>query len=246
MSTQTDFRAALLDAAQPVPEGLLDGQGRPAGRRFAVYRNNVAVSLAEALETAFPAVAKLIGAENFGTAAGMFLRQTQPASPLMMHYGAGFPEFLASLEPLKSIGYLADVARLEIALRHSYHEADAPPLDPSRLQTLSEDDLMSARLVLAPSVRMLRSRWPVLAVYHFTMTEGSPKPEATAQDVLICRPDYDPTPVLLPPGGADFVDALDRKRPFGEALAAAGEGFDLGPTLSVLLSGGALTDIILT
>ncbi len=245
MTTQSDFRAALLDAALPVPPGLLDGQGQPAGRRYAVYRNNVAVSLAEALETAFPAVSKLIGAENFAKAAGLFLRQEPPSSPLMMHYGAGFPEFLARLEPLQSIGYLADVARLEQAMRQSYHAADASILDPARLQTLSEEQLMSARLILAPSVRLLRSPWPVLAVYNFTMNDG-PQPDAVAQDVLVTRSDYDPVPHLLPSGGADFVSALQMNQPFSDAMAAAGTDFDLGPTLSVLLSTGALSDINLT
>ncbi|MBO9467484.1 putative DNA-binding domain-containing protein [Tropicibacter sp. R15_0] len=243
MVTQTEFEAALLDAERPVPEGLVDGQGAPAGRRYAVYRNNVAVSLSEALETAFPAVAKLIGPENFAKAAGMYLRREQPRSPLMMFYGAGFPEFLASLEPLKPIGYLSDVARVEMALRESYHAADASVLDPAVFQGLEEEDLMASRLGIAPSVRIIRSPWPVLSVYNFTMIEGSPQPQPTAEDVLVARPDYDPTPYLLPKGGADFVQALQQDQSFGDALGAAGDDFDLGATLALLLQGGALTDL---
>ena len=60
--TQTEFRSAILDPDVARPAGLVDGQGRAAGRRFDVYRNNVAVSLSEALETAFPVIAKLVGA----------------------------------------------------------------------------------------------------------------------------------------------------------------------------------------
>ena len=95
--TQELFRARLLDAAHPVPAGLIDGAGRPAGRRYAVYRNNVAVSLRTALETGFPAVKSLLGDEAFAYAAGRFLRQAPPRSPLLMRYGDGFPEFLGVL-----------------------------------------------------------------------------------------------------------------------------------------------------
>ncbi|PYG28278.1 DNA-binding domain-containing protein [Pelagimonas varians] len=246
MTTQTDFRTALLDASYPVPAGLVDGRGQAAGRRYDVYRNNVAVSLQDALETAFPAIASLLGPDNFAMAAGLYLRQHQPGSPLMMHYGASFPAFLTTLEPLKSIGYLADVAHLEVAVRQSYHAADAPVFDPARLQGLDEDALMSAHLILAPSARLLRSPWPVLSVYSFTMVPGSPKPSAIAEDVLIARAEYDPTQHLLPQGGADFIAALQQNQPFGAALNAAGDSFDLGPTLSVLLQSGALTDIVLT
>jgi hypothetical protein len=44
MTGQTGFATALLDPARPAPEGLVNPFGGPAGKRFDVYRNNVAVS----------------------------------------------------------------------------------------------------------------------------------------------------------------------------------------------------------
>ena len=241
---ETGFRSALLRGDAPVPEGLTDGAGRPAGRRYDVYRNNVAVALREALETGFPAVARLIGPENFARAAGMFLRSHPPTSPVMMEYGAGFPEFLEGIEALRGIGYLGDVARLELALRQSYHAADAPALDATRLAGMDEVALMGARLVPAPALRLLCSSWPLLSIYRFTMETGRPKPPARAEAVVITRPDFDPVPHLLPPGGAGFLAALTRGETFGAAVEAAGPGFDLSATLSLLLRQGAFSDLL--
>ncbi len=241
--SQSAFRAALLDASRDVPDGLRDGQGQPAGRRYAVYRNNVAVSLREALETGFPAVAKLLGAENFAHLAGAYLRADPPGSPVMMHYGAGFPAFLAAQEALGKLGYLADVARLELAMRRAYHAGDAPRLDPARLQGLDEAVLLAARLTLAPHVVLLRSPWPVLSVWRYTTLADQPKPQARAEDVMIVRPEYDPEPHLLPPGAFAFLSALQADESFGDALEAAGDGFDLPALLGLLLQTGALCDI---
>ena len=242
---QATFRESVLDPDVPRPKGLSDGEGSPAGRRFDVYRNNVAVSLTEALEAAFPVIRKLVGDANFKLLAGNFLRRHPPSSPLMMYYGLEMPAFVADFEPTKSLGYLPDVARLELALRESYHSADATPVDPARLQALDAETLMAARISLAPSVRLIRSRWPIHAIWRFNM-DGGPKPLATADDVLVVRPDLDPEPTLLPPGGGAFVSALLNRAPLGDAFEAASnevEGFDLSQTLALLIGANTITDL---
>ena len=243
--TQSEFRAALLDGAQDRPLGLTDAQNRAAGRRFDVYRNNVAVSLTEALETGFPAIAKLLGGENFKAIAGMFLRQYPPGSPLMMHYGAEFPDFLSGLEQLGHLGYLGDVARLELALRRAYHAADAPPIAPEALAEIPPMDLADVRLQFAPAVELLCSPWPVHAIWAFNMAKG-PKPQAIAQDVLVLRPEFDPEPHALAPGARTCVLALMRGETLGVAAelgAEASEKFDFSGLLTLLLSGNAITNI---
>lgn len=243
MTGQATFRTALLDASQPTPGGLTDGQGRPAGRRYDVYRNNVAVSLAEALETGFPTIAKLIGTENFRAVAARYLRASPPSSPLMMHYGAGFAEYLETVKPLAHLGYLPDVARLELALRRSFHAADHTPADPASLQGVDEDTLMDCRMLLAPSLEILRSTWPIVSIWAYNMRPGSAKPQARPEDAVILRAEFDPEPVVLPEGGADFVAALSRGESFGAAMSVAGEGFDVGATLNLLFTHRAITRI---
>lgn len=247
MTGQSTFRAALLDAAQPVPEGLLDGFGGTAGRRFSVYRNNVAVSLTEALATGFPVVQTLIGEENFRQLAGLFLRQHPPKSPLMMHYGQDLPDFVENFPPLQQFGYLGDVARLELAMRRSYHAADAAPIDPQFLAALAPEQLVAARVSFAPSAILLRSRWPVHGIWRFNTQTGTAKPEMRGENVLIARREYDPEPLLLPAGAGVFLNSAMTGATIGDALSAATEAapeFDFGGLLSLLLAHATITDVI--
>src|SRR5262245_24307278 len=76
--TQRHFRAALLDAAQPVPAGVTSAAARQPVKRFALYRNNVVVSLVRALEARFPAVRAIVGPEFFAGAARLFVLNFPP------------------------------------------------------------------------------------------------------------------------------------------------------------------------
>lgn len=240
--SQSDFRAALLDPERPAPVGLTDPQGRPAGRRFDVYRNNVTVSLTEALRQAFPVIRALVGDEFFSAMARDFLRAHPPSSPLLMFYGEAMPAFLETFAPVAHLGYLPDVARLELALRQSYHAADAAPVAAEALQTLSPDALIAARLDLAPALRLVRSRWPIHAIWHANARGGTAPKAAVPEDVLIVRPDYDPVPERLPEGAAPFVATLMAGETVGAALDAGGE-FDLTATLGLLIGARAITAI---
>lgn len=242
---QETFTAALLAPDAARPQGLSDGYGRPAGRRFDVYRNNVVASLTEALEIAFPALRKLVGETNFKLLAGAFLRKHPPSSPVLMVYGHEMAAFLADFEPTKTLGYLPDVARLELALRESYHAADAEPIDPNALQDITPDDLMARPLGLAPSLRLVRSPWPIHAIWRFNMDAG-PKPNAVAEDVVVLRAELDPEPVLLPAGGGAFVSALLGGATLGAAYdeaVGAVESFDLSQTLALLIGANAIISI---
>ena len=247
--SQTDFSAALLDSARDAPPGLTDGLGQPAGARFSVYRNNVAVSLTEALELGFPAIRKLIGDQNFKAVTGVFLRRHPPDTPLISQYGAAFPAFLEEFSPLAHLPYLADVARLEQALRVSYHAADATPADPAILQDLAPEALLAARFTLAPAVHVIRSEYPVHGIWAYNMEDGAPKPAAIAQSVLVTRPEFDPEATAIDAPTARFITALQTGATLGQAFDAALEeapDFDASPALGLLLDQSAITAIITT
>ena len=113
------------------------------------------------------------------------------------------------------------------------------------LAALPPDRLTAARLRLAPALRLVRSDWPVAAIWHANTTPGAPPPGTGAQDALVTRPGYDPEVAALGPGEGAFVAALMAGAHLGAAheAGAATPGFDLTPALGRLLAGGAITGI---
>ena len=88
LTYQSDFRAAVLDAQQPAPAYVQTPAAQPAPKRFGVYRNNVVVSLVEALRSGFPALIPLVGEEFFTALAREYAANHPPTSPVMLFYGA--------------------------------------------------------------------------------------------------------------------------------------------------------------
>lgn len=239
---QSEFAAALLDPNCPQPAGLITPDGGPAPKRFAVYRNNVAVSLTEVLRAAFPAIERLVGAAFFAAMAGEFLRRHPPRSRIMMLYGDEFAGFLSGFAPVAAYPYLPDVARLEQAMRESYHAADNIAVPPAILAATPEATWLSSRLTLAPALRLISSPWPIHAIWQANLDDG-PDPVMRAEDVLILRPEFDPRPHLLPKGAALLISALQNRATVAEALSQAGPNLDLSATLTLLMGGGAITGL---
>ncbi len=241
MTSQTKFRAALLDPSSPPPEGVVNPNGVQATKRFDVYRNNVAVSLTDALEAAFPVIHKLVGTDFFRAMAGVYLRTHPPTSPLMMFYGEAMPEFLSNFAPAQSVPYLSDMARLELALRHSYHAEDTAPISPDVLAKIAPDALPNVTFVFAPSVHVIPSRYPLQSIWVANTTGGDIF--KTAQPCLVTRPEFDPAVDPLTPQQAAVMQALMSGVPLGKALQQGGAGFDFGPLLGLLLTRNALISI---
>ena len=127
MNSQTAFAQALLDPERDCPSGLTTWNGSDPVMRFAVYRNNVMLSLIDALADTFPVTQELVGEEFFRVMAKHFVQAQPPRSRLLAFYGDSFADFVDSFAPAAPVPYLADVARLEMCRVRAYHAADVPP-----------------------------------------------------------------------------------------------------------------------
>src|SRR5690242_6310900 len=126
-SPHAAFAAGLIDPSRDTPSVIACPRGKAAAKRYNVYRNNVTVSLIEALAAIYPAVQRITGFEFFRAMARSHVRAMPPTSPLLFDYGRDFPAFIEQYEYDQSMPWLADTARLERAWLDTYHAADAEP-----------------------------------------------------------------------------------------------------------------------
>jgi hypothetical protein len=246
-ATIASFAHALVDPSRPAPAATRRRDGRPVERRFAVYRNNVAVALIGALEARYPVVRRLVGDDFFRGMAGAYVAAEKPRSPALIHYGDGFPDFVARFPPAASIAYLADVARLENAWVEAYHAAEASALGLDALASIAPDALETLRFRPHPAARLIRFAHPAASIWAGSQGEGEPRaPEVwSAEEALVARPDADVFVRVLPLGGFAFAAALFSGASLGEATAlAARDGFDPGAHLVGLVEAGAFQSLI--
>jgi hypothetical protein len=218
--------------------------------RFAVYRNNVTVSLIDALVDTFPVVQALVGEAFFRAMARMFAQMSPPRSRLMVYYGDTFADFVAAFPPAASVPYLADVARLEMARVRAYHAADAVPVQPEALQAVLADpeQLLSLRLHVHPSVQVIESPFAVVslwAAHQGALGMIAVDPDE-AQTALVFRHGLDVDTLEFSAGNARFVKALQNDQSLLEAAEAAASSdteFDLSHALALLLRWQLITHL---
>ena len=243
------FAAALLAPDRATPSAVTGPRDTAAHRRFNVYRNNVTVSLIEALATTYPAVQRITGPDFFRAMARAHVRATPPTSPLLFEYGRDFPAFIEGYEHARAMPWLADTARIERAWLDAYHAADATSLEAAALAQVAPERLTALRLAAHPAARVLRSEFAAVTIFSANRSEA-PVPRidgSVAEDALITRPDFDVIVRHLPPGGAVFASMLIAGQPLGAAAEAAFEespDFDLATNIAGLIAAGAFTHLI--
>ena len=249
--TQRAFAEAVRAPSLPVPEAVGRTVGQPSTKRFNVYRNNGAVSLTEALASAYPVVCELVGDEFFNGMARAFTGSHLPSSPVMLHYGAEFAEFIESFEPAASLPFLAGVARVERAWNDAYNAADCDPIGAQALQDVDPEALADARLDMHPSIRLIHSEWPVVSLWSAHQLDDPDERASALRGIvqqgehgLIVRPDVDVTVLQILPPVWQLAHDLSAGLSLGEAgenLGDAAEEF--GGILGYLFSIGAVVGI---
>jgi Putative DNA-binding domain len=242
------FATALNDPVRATPSLVAGPKGKVAVRRYNVYRNNVTVSLIDALAAVYPAVQRITGVEFFRAMARFHVRATPPTSPLLFDYGRDFPPFIETYEYARTMPWLADVARIERAWLDAYHAADVAPLSTDALALVPPERLADVVFTAHPAARIVRSSFAAVTIFAANRGEGASGQidAGTPEDALITRPEMDVVVRQLPEGRAVFLTGLMSGQTLGVAATSARQSsasFDIAANIAGMIEAGAFTSI---
>lgn len=177
------FRTAVQEPEVSVPG--LDGIIQPSVRqtsaeRLAVYQRGYLLRLLECMRAKYPALRHALGADLFDEFAADYLRAHPSRSYTLLELDRHFSEHLAATRPDVAPGsgepwpdFVVDLARLERLVMRVFEGPGlerTPGWKPVVLPPAPDDRWEAAVIAPAPTLRILRSSYPVgrylLAVYR--------------------------------------------------------------------------------
>jgi hypothetical protein len=249
---QEGFAAALFNPAASRQAPLIRAGGMSPALRLGFYRTNVFENYRKALVSTYPAVRKLIGGGMFGAIAQEYIRRYHSHSGDVGEHGAHFADFVSRHPIAQQLPYLADVARLEWCMECAFNEADPQPLSLERLGAVGPDLCAQLRFLIAPSARLVSSRYPIDRIWALCQPGGTPEElvdlDDGAVELLVRRDRFAVVLHRLDHAEHAMLSALASGYAFAEAFEyarAIATDFEPGPFLQRHLANGVLADFAL-
>jgi hypothetical protein len=176
---QRQFCARLLDAPNAIADRLA---GETAELGLAVYHHAYRAQLVACLADTYEKLWAWLGDESFQAAAERYVAAHPPRSWTLNDYGASFPAFLADLYP--DDAEVAELARLDWALRRAFDGEDASPISAA---DLAEVDWETARFRFTPTLQVFPIRTNCAPIWNALAVEETPPPAAALGEPAAIR-----------------------------------------------------------
>lgn len=175
-STQTALLAMITDAAPhpftPTADALVVSDARAsADERVQVYAYMYRARVSEALESQFPRLARLLGAEAFAELAFGFVTDHPSRSPSLRYLGTELPDWL---EGKHATVALSDLARLEWARTDVFDAVDELPLTIEALRAWPLEEFMRLPVKLVAAHRIVTVDFAIGAFWDRIGATGTP------------------------------------------------------------------------
>ncbi|MEY2838136.1 MAG: hypothetical protein RJB60_435 [Pseudomonadota bacterium] len=223
---QEALQKHILQGDTEVASAVQD-QGRlPPLARLNIYHAAYRWRLLEVMQDHFGQTHRYLGDEFFNSEAQAFIEAHPSEQHNLRDYGLAWPDWLAQRYPDDTD--MADLARLEWALRQAFDAANRPTMGLAELGTIPAEAWATLGFELAPGTTVLRLSHAVAPLWQSLSREEAPEPvrnEATC--LLVWRQGWQPHFRSLQADEAQAVEALLAGHSFSEAcahLAASNNG----------------------
>jgi hypothetical protein len=249
---QREFLDYLLRGATAVEAHVVGTARVSVAARLGIYADAYRSRLAEALESNYPVLAKLLGEADFAALAADYIAAHDSPYFSIRYYGDALAKFLATREHYAAAPVLAELAQWEWAMTAVFDAADVPPLDADALARIPPPQWAQLRFRWHPSVQRLALSWNVPQLWRALSAEGErPTMTLAAAPVqwLLWRENLTTYFRSLPQTEVSMLDAARSGWPFGELCALLCE--ELGESeapaqAAALLRGWILSGLIVS
>jgi hypothetical protein len=231
---QGEFQDYLLRGARAIEQRVVGSARFALETRLGIYAGAYGSRLIDALGSSYPALAALLGEEDFRALGAEYVRTHDSPYFSIRNYGDALGEFLAGHADYADVPLLAELACFEWALCAVFDAADAEPLSAAALARLAPADWPELRLTFHPSLRRLALKWNAPQLWK-ALTEGAGRPELCVEtepiEWLLWRQDLTTCFRSLGADEAAALDAARRGQSFAELceLLAAWHGTERAP-----------------
>jgi hypothetical protein len=221
-TVQGDFQEYLLRGSQTVTRHVQGSARVPVATRLGIYAGAYRGRLAEALAANFPALAALLGEDDFRDLAGRYIAAHDSPFFSIRYYGHELAQFLAVHEDYAEIPLLTELARWEWTMAGVFDAPDAPVLTHAALSQVAPQQWARLRFTVHPSVARMELAWNVPQQWRALNTDTE-RPEVTLNREpvpwVLWRQELNSYYRSLPPLEARALDALRDGWPFAELCA---------------------------
>lgn len=242
------FKDALFHQNDGFYENIKAHSENEKEARFNVYRNNVFVSLMDALADIFPVTQTLVGEDFFRAMARIYIQQHPPKTPIISDYGDVFAHFVRHFKPAQNLPFLGDLAELECKLLALTNAQEYKTLEHEQISTAFNNVSDPAQLLLClpPSTQIFASSFAIGSIYLAHKGRKN-RPLAdikieTNEYLLLSKSHLYGELHIISEADATFIKRLMQAKTLGEAIPDD-DNFDLGTSLAKLIDWQLLTQV---
>lgn len=186
-------------------------------QRVGIYHSMYMLRMIEALEADYEALTYAMGEHAFGHLVREYVQRFPSRSYTLNRLGDHLPEFIAG-SALKRKTFLADLARLELAMTHVFEEAEAAPLPPDAIASVPPERIEALRFTPIPALRLLTFACNADEVFQAWREERVVEPRRGKTWLAVHRRDYGVYRMPLSQEAFTFLGFLISGETIGSAI----------------------------